>query len=527
MNFSKSFYLTIHTIFQGFTALVIGIGIVPHDFVFVALALQLLAILLFDLEHAFYSVLLAIPFYLSLPNPYFESFSAWRVSFAFLFIVYILKAGVVSFKSLDLKRIKFAPWDKWLAVFVAVILLSVLVAEFKGVAVKKLIFLLNVYLLYIVGANVISEKKQLLKAMWVSFASLATIVSIGFLQLFISLKATVYYLWQYWTIFPARVYYGKTFSDTSAYSNSWVAFDSQNNFSLRMFSILPDSHSFAVICLFLMSLSLTLAIFSEIKWQKNFAWVFVALSSWGVVFSGTRGMWLGGAVTLFALALFYLYFPKNKKSLIFMSVPIFLIVVFIAISPLTQRGINYLQNGIDSSSSFFDRAGSIYDLKEQSNYGRLAIWQNSLMEFAKRPLLGTGFGNFVVTLRDVVLSDSGDYEELANEREEKFNLPGKYITAHSLYLDFLVELGILGFLAFAVYLASMVKRFWSFLRAKSDIFDPLSFYTICFGVYLVWLFAYSLFDGTLINDRVLMYFFVGLLISSNIIKQYSDAKNID
>jgi O-antigen ligase len=527
MNLSNNFYLTIHTIFQGFTALAIGIGIIPHELVFVALALQLLAVLLFDLEHAFYSVLLSIPFFLILPNPYFESFSAWRVVFAFLFVVYIFKAGLLSLKGIDLKKVRFAPWDKWLAAFAVVILLSVLVAEFKGVAVKKFLFLVNIYLLYIVGLNVIREKKQLLKSMWISFVSLALIVSIGFLQLFVSLKSTVYYLWQYWTVLPARFYYGSTFADTSAYSNSWVAFDSQNNFSLRMFSVLPDSHSFAVTSMFLISLSLTLAIFSKIKWQKNLAWVFVALSSWGVVFSGTRGMWLGAMTALAVITAFYLHFYANKKSFKFMSIPVLLIILFIAISPLTQRGINYIQKGMDSSSSFFDRAGSIYDLKEQSNYGRIAIWQNSLKEVVKRPILGTGLGNFVVTLRDVVLTNSGSYEELANEREEKFNLPGKYITAHSLYLDFLVELGVLGFLAFATYLVSMVKVFWAFLQTKREIFEPLSFYAICFGVYLVWLFSYSLFDGTLLNDRVLMYFFVGLLISHNIIKLNSDAKNID
>jgi hypothetical protein len=83
--FSKKFYLLIHTILQVFIAVLVSIGLLPQSAVFASLALQAAAIVLFNLEYALYSVILAIPFYLVLPNPWFESFSVWRLSFVCFF----------------------------------------------------------------------------------------------------------------------------------------------------------------------------------------------------------------------------------------------------------------------------------------------------------------------------------------------------------------------------------------------------------------------------------------------------------
>ena len=517
--FTKNFYLTTHTILQAFIAIYVSIGVGPDWLVYASIAIQLLAILFFKLEYALYSVILSLPFSLVIPNPWFDSFSVWRVSIAFLFLVFLVKSKILSVKGLQWKRIEFFSWDKALLVLAIIAGLSVFVAETKGLAVRKLAFLVNAYLLYVVGLNVIHTKDEVMRSIKIGFASLSSIVVVGFFQFFAAFTTSVYYFWQYWATYPARAFYGDQFAETSTYSNSWMSFDAERIPSLRMFSMLPDSHSFAVIAMFALPFALTLALYASNVWQKRLAWLFVVLSSWAIVFSGTRGMWVGGlAVVLGVLALAGI--RKKSKILRFSLIPVLLVVLFIAISPLTQQALNSIRAS-GAYGNFIDRAESIYDLGEQSNTGRLDIWKNSLREVIKRPIIGTGLGNFAVTLRGFLYEEGGNFDELANEPEETFNLPGKYISAHSLYLDFLVELGILGFAAFVWYLVLLVQRFWNYFKAQATSDDPLPFFALVFGIYLIWLFSYSLFDGTLVNDRVLLYYFVGMFLCARIIK-YSD-----
>jgi O-antigen ligase len=515
--FSSKFYLTVHTILQATIALFVGMGLLPQETVYASLVLQVVAILFFDLEKALHSIILAIPFYLVIPNPWFDSLSVWRIAFALIFLRWIWHDRIIDQKGLHFERIRFAPWDKYLLIFAAVILLSIIPAEFKGVGLKKLIFLFNIYLLYIVGLNAVKSREEIKRLLWIGLASFGSIILFGFVQLFISLRSNLFYFWQYWATYPARAFYGQEFADTSVYSNSWMVFTHNQALGLRMYSILPDSHSFALIAVFALPFALALAIFTTDKWKKRFAWLMVVLASWGIIFSGTRGVWLGALSVLFGILLLAYWKRGSFKHLRYMLIPIFLLAYFFMITPLTQQALNFVA-GAKQEFNFLSRASSVTDLDEQSNYGRLDIWKHSVGEIAERPLLGTGFGNFVVALENFVLPESDDYEELSSSREEKFNLPARYITAHSLYLDFLVELGILGLIAFLTYLISLVKTFWLYFKERFQEWEMLTFFALNFGIYLLWLFSYSLFDGTLLNDRVLMYYLIGMFLSANIIK---------
>ncbi|MBU6447834.1 hypothetical protein KGQ24_03270, partial [Patescibacteria group bacterium] len=101
-----------------------------------------------------------------------------------------------------------------------------------------------------------------------------------------------------------------------------------------------------------------------------------------------------------------------------------------------------------------------------------------------------------------------------------------YITAHSLYLDVLAEAGILGLAGILAYFFKILAELWEFFK-KHYLFsnDPYVFFAFNAGLYMLWLFAYSLVDGTLINDRVLMFFFIALALSARIIKIYGKDKS--
>ena len=64
-----------------------------------------------------------------------------------------------------------------------------------------------------------------------------------------------------------KLYYGQVLPHVSLYSNSWFAYSGPALAELRMFSIMPDSQSFAYICFFAlcMGTALTRNVFKHIK----------------------------------------------------------------------------------------------------------------------------------------------------------------------------------------------------------------------------------------------------------------------
>ena len=86
-----------------------------------------------------------------------------------------------------------------------------------------------------------------------------------------------------------------------------------------------------------------------------------------------------------------------------------------------------------------------------------------------------------------------------------FNLPQKFITAHSLYLHLLVELGLLGLMAFGAIWLGFFKKVWTYLRSVKFESTDQSQLLLNIGLALIWLLAYGLFDVTILNERVLLY----------------------
>ena len=513
--FKQKFYLTVFTIYQLFSTALIATGAWPADLVYLNLAIQLAAILLFDLEHALYSVVLTIPFYLAVPNPKFDSLSAWRFTFAALFAVFWWK-----YKYRGGQKIRGFAWDPSLVWLAAAIIISIALEPFKTVGAKKILFVVNAYLIYLVAYNLITTKARIITFSKTIFTALAMIVLLGYVQFAGTFATTTYHFWQYWATLISRAYYGKTLSDTLVYSNSWFSFYKNAPPALRMFSILPDSHAFAVLAMFSMPFAAALLFFTAEKWKKVLLWIFIALAAAAISFSGTRGVWAGILAPL--LVLIYLYTRHwGRKLIAAMFIPLVLFIVFLGASPLIQKGVNAIRSGTNTGN-FIERASSIYNLNDPSNAGRIAIWKNTLQFAAKHPLFGAGFGDFVITL-DQNNQPSASFQQLAQQKDQAYNLPKQYVTAHNLYLDFLAETGLVGLVMFLFYLKEIFAAFWKFFKAHYLFAaDGLIFLAVNLGLYLAWLFAYSLVDGTLLNDRVLMFFFLILAISASIIRVYSE-----
>lgn len=501
--------------------------------------------------HSVLLLVLAIPFYIVLPNQFLENLPMWRVLFALLFIIWIIRLlisqrqwllRVFEFKrwyadsfptnGAQLRAIipnaferissRLMEWDKVAVLFLLIAVCSLLIARFQIHGLKQVIFIVNVYIFYLVIINVVTDQFKVKELIRYTMYSLGIMVGLGFIQYIGTLFASSYYFWQYWATQVSSLYYGQSFADVLIYSNSWFS-GSGGTQALRMFGVLPDTHAFGVMCIFLLAFVVSLFNVKEtgfvqsVKGQKWYALATIVLAGFGVMASGTRGIWLAmlGPLVLAAFAYWRNFFkPFMKVALATYGV----VIILFVLSPLISQAMNFIRT-IDVEDNFLDRAQSIYDLSESSNVGRLEIWRESIQYAAVHPF-GVGYGNFIISIIPNIPEDAS-FESVSGMKNLRYNLPQEFITAHSLYLQLLVELGFAGLLAFLLFWWEYAERLWQFLRAQKNSL-PNRYIHLTLGIALafVWLLAYGAFDVTILNDRVLQYMFVCLAISGLIFAKY-------
>ncbi|MEZ4180487.1 MAG: O-antigen ligase family protein [Candidatus Doudnabacteria bacterium] len=474
--------------------------------------------------------LITLPFMVVIQNFPIANFPMWRVLLVWLFVVVVSKIFIPqilakNFVAFTKKYIvsNLAPWDLWLVVIFIFLLLSNVTAKFPVHGVKQVVYLLNAYLLYqvfILVKHTTQDIKMIKAVQSALLYSLLGTVALGYIQYALTFYSTPYYFWQYWATLVSSLYYGQSLGDVLAYSNSWFAAGAGGS-SLRMFGIMQDTHSFAVIAMFALGLWVILKSklpqVAENSWWKvlksqsrEFWLIFVGLC-FAIVAAGTRGVWAAMLVPI-VVAVFLWFWQKVLRP--YLSFALFsygVIVVLFLISPWISFGLNVLRT-YNTNDDFLGRATSIYDLEESSNVGRIEIWQNSF-KFALTEPFGTGYGNFITSVvKDI--PNNASYEQISAEENYRYNLPQKFITAHSLYLHILVELGLLGVGVFLTLLYFLVKPWIKIFWQPVSQISRHYLLVVSIGLVLIWLLAYGLFDVTILNERVLLYL-MGLLAMLN------------
>ena len=458
----------------------------------------------------------------------------WRILYLALFLVWLFKDKKMHlifdesenqhlsiFQKIAkwFKGIIFLPWDKYLGFFAAVaILVTLFLGTFRYQGFKQIFFLLNIYFLYLVLINTLKSKDQIAEFIRYVIWSLLIIIAFGFTQLFGTFLVNMDAFWVYWAGNVTKLYYGQNLAAVSLYSNSWFSYN--NGRELRMFSIMPDSQSFAYICLIALCLgtALTRGVFKHIqKWL----WSGIRFAGLALIFSGTRAVWVG-MILPFAAVLYGYYKNIQKHLAKKYLIPFIIILLLFAISPFINRGLNYLRMGEKFQENFLLRAQSIYDLNEISNQGRIAIWKSSFKFAATHPL-GVGAENFIISLDPQEKNQS--YEQLSTTVNKRYNLPQKYISAHNLYLQILVETGVIGFIIFCLFLIAVIKYFWRFLTHYGQTKDFLIYVVAQALLMLLWIIAAAFFDITIFNDKVLMFFFINLGLAGIIVKLYNNLQS--
>ena len=111
---------------------------------------------------------------------------------------------------------------------------------------------------------------------------------------------------------------------------------------------------------------------------------------------------------------------------------------------------------------------------------------------------------------------------MSQQINARYNLPAKYVSAHSLYLQVLVETGLIGFSLFAAFWVCMIRYFWDFVRNYEKTQDFLIYFVAQALLMVLWILLAAIFDITLLNDKVLMYFFINIGIAGLIVKRYHE-----
>ncbi len=511
--------LFLATLWQLISIGLVSVGVWSPEVVWINFALIVLLIAVLPKMYAVGAFLLSLPFMVVLPESLIPNLPMWRPLVAWLFVVVAVKylweqwqvnEGVMNYVRRVAKEFyeqKLNPWDKWLFALVGLMTISLLAADFAGHGLKQVVFLINTYLLYLASVIAIKHFEDWEKLQSLLKYSLLITVGLGFVQYFATFTTEPYYFWQYWAMLVSSVYYGQPLADVLAYSNSWFSAGGGTS-SLRMFGILQDTHAFAMIAVFALGLwwsrarieSITTRVRHILRDQQKRYWVILVLISFAIIASGTRGIWVAMVFPVAAvLILIYKFKARLLGALPLLSYTI--IIILFLISPFITAGFNWIRT-VAQDDNILRRVASVYDLREASNVGRLEIWQESL-KFSLQNPLGTGYGNFITSIVDV--KEGASFEEVSSDVNLYYNLPQKFVTAHSLYLHILVEIGILGLILFAIFWWSVAKQIWVAIIESEFAYSKLNLFFVSTAIILLWLLAYGLFDVTILNERVLLY----------------------
>lgn len=513
----------------------IAAGVLPREFSYFITALVLIYFWGAEIIDSLVLVILSIPLFLALPiSDSYDSMSNWRIILAILFLTWAVKtnffqklAKKASFPEVKKFFLK-SSLELWAVIFALAAVFSLAGSINVAAGLKKILFLGNIFMLFVITRDIAKTREAFLKILNAGvFAAILTL-TIGYAQLISIFFYSLYQFWQFWAENAIYALYGAKLAQLLSYSNTWFSYYSGDiPPTLRMFSVFPDSHSFALFNIILIPFTLTLAWHYKANGQKhNFAacGFLITLMLLAILFSGSRGAWISAIFSLVIAVIIgagrvksigrrlrvlitqgsklktqnhilkLKTFFENKPAIIIATIILFF-ALFPASSVILEQSQKAEWRRVNSgaemeSSIIFKRLKSIADLEEISNKGRIEIWKDTLKSIKNHPILGVGIGNFPVVLGQTVSAAK------------------KGASAHNLFFDIAAETGILGLIAFLAIFYEIGKTAFRVFRNSKDEF--VKFFALAFSVYLFWILGYSLFDVVLLNDKVLLVLMAGL-----------------
>ena len=202
----------------------------------------------------------------------------------------------------------------------------------------------------------------------------------------------------------------------------------------------------------------------------------------GVIFSWSRGSWLGFAASMAAILL---AIPRRwwygVAPLVFAAL---IILIFWLTGRLPASVISRVESVTNEITAFSDVRGVDITPENYANVERLAHWQAAINMAQANPWLGVGFGNF----------------ENAYPQYDLLYWPLAQGHAHNYYLNVFAEAGIIGLLAYVAMWLSVMILTW---RARRHP-DPLARFIVV-GLFGTWTYlaVHSLTDNLYVNNLFL------------------------
>ncbi len=269
-------YLTPLNIIFGLEVIVVALaatGLIPREAILVWTGLAIFYMIFSPVSDSLWLIVASIPLFAALPiSDSFDTLANWRILIAVLFLCLFFKEGV----SLRIIKNEAGKWkikenltyyvlEYLTPVFLLIAALSIGVADYKILAVKKVLFLINIFLLFLITRNLTRNKEAILKVWQAAAVGGIVTIAVALVQFGVILFVPLINFWQFWAGRVINFFYGQNLADLLAYSNTWFAYYNAAPPTLRLFSVFPDSHSFAMFSLISVPIFLGMALYYHQK----------------------------------------------------------------------------------------------------------------------------------------------------------------------------------------------------------------------------------------------------------------------
>jgi len=191
----------------------------------------------------------SIPLFIALPiTQNFDQMANWRILVAALFVSWAVRERI--WKKLLPVRVPRLHSTEWVGMGLFITFFLSLIAAHDVVAgIKKILFLANAVLLYVVVRHSVRNFDAVRRVLRAAISGVAIALAVGYGQYFIVQFVSLYDFWQYWALYVIPTFYGTILGALLQESNTWFSYYPDAPATLRMFSFFPDSHSFGLFSL--------------------------------------------------------------------------------------------------------------------------------------------------------------------------------------------------------------------------------------------------------------------------------------
>jgi len=250
----------------------------------------------------------------------------------------------------------------------------------------------------------------------------------------------------------------------------------------------PDSNGMFACLILALAISL-----KSLNYNTKMINISIVVSLLNLILTFGRASWLNFIFILISLMSFK---KKGIKTIVKLLIGFTcIIIIILLINPSVLDKVNIA-------------LASIVNTNEQSNAGRLDIWQSNFVLFFKHPILGWGIGNYNFA-----------YEYMFNKVSELINF-----SAHNAYFLFLVEDGILGTTFFIMfYVKNILDAKKIYMKTSNNMIKVYSMFVFCCTIGIL---VQYVFDYDFSNFRLLPLLMLNFGILNNIIRNMNKCENL-